>query len=248
MNSQQTIPGRIADELSRRVLREEFAPGSRLPSVRKLAAGYGVNVSTSERVLLVVQERGLAVAKDCEGIEVQDPAVTGGTALSPFLRESEGTMDRAVELVFDALVARRLLAVSVLGLLAEQAAETYLSTVENAVETFAKVVDHSPSDLVELSRTETGIIRALLLTTNRPAILAIFNDITVMLATNASALAAIYANPDLTLAAWRALVQKAQTGDIRPYAHMAEAVLEGMAVNIVTAFRMNHQATTEKNA
>ncbi|MFT6400540.1 MAG: hypothetical protein ACJAYU_005318 [Bradymonadia bacterium] len=104
-----------------------------------------------------------------------------------------------------------------------------------------------PTDLRALSRAETAIIRALLLATARPAVLAIFNDITQMLATSSGALAAIYSNLAMTISAWKAFVEQARDGDIRPYARLAESVLESMDANIVAAFRANHasQATRE---
>lgn len=247
MSKQQTVPERIADELSRRILRGEFAPGTRLPSVRNLAAEYEVNVSTVQRVLVVVQERGLAVAKDRAGIEVLDPSITGGTALWPFLLGSEGTLDRAAALLLDALAARRLLAASVVRQLAELPPDTYLEGLATAVGSFAEVVQRSPSDLRALSASETGIIRSLLLATERPAVLAIFNDITQMLAASTGALAAIYADPSLTLSAWSAFVEEARSGDIRPYAAMAEAVLETMDAKIVASFRAYHESRSTQS-
>jgi DNA-binding FadR family transcriptional regulator len=247
MNRTQTIPERIADELSGRILDGEFAPGARLPSLRALSAEYEVNVSTIQRVLVVLQERGLAISRDRAGIEVQDPNVTGGTALWPLLLASNGTADRSTALLSDALAARRLLAVSVVRQLSEQPPSTYVPALEAAVTAFAAVAEQMPTDLRALSRAETAIIRALLLATARPAVLAIFNDITQMLATSSGALAAIYSNLAMTISAWKAFVEQARDGDIRPYARLAESVLESMDANIVAAFRANHasQATRE---
>jgi hypothetical protein len=51
----------------------------------------------------------------------------------------------------------------------------------------------------------------------------------------------------MTISAWKAFVEQARDGDIRPYARLAESVLESMDANIVAAFRANHasQATRE---
>ncbi len=237
LNTLKTVPERIADELSERILSGDFQPGSRLPSVRKLAAAYEVNVSTIQRVLVVLEERGLALAKDRAGIEVLDAGVTGGTALWPILLASEGAQDRASALLRDALHARRLLAVSVLRQLGQVDSASFLPALESAVRRFAETVARDESDLGAVSAAETSIIRTLLMAANRPAVLAIFNDISGMLGASPGVLKAVYSDPQLTLGAWRAFLAEARDGDIGRYGEMAATVLEAMDENIIAAFR-----------
>jgi DNA-binding GntR family transcriptional regulator len=52
----------IADELERAIRAGEIAPGTRVPSARKLADLADVSMRTSEAALRVLKERGLTVA------------------------------------------------------------------------------------------------------------------------------------------------------------------------------------------
>src|SRR5262245_26549398 len=99
---------RIADELSRKILRGELAPGVRLPSVRTLAEREQVNVSTVQRVLVRLEERGLVTTRDRTGVEVCDPSRHGGAALWPLvLDDARRHPERALRLLDDVLETRR---------------------------------------------------------------------------------------------------------------------------------------------
>jgi GntR family transcriptional regulator len=62
----------IADQLAAEILQQELEQGSRLPSVRDLAARYGVSAKTAHAAIRELQARGLV------------RSYRGGTIVSPF--------------------------------------------------------------------------------------------------------------------------------------------------------------------
>ena len=66
----------LAEQMERRILTGVYPPGSRLPSVRELAAEAGVNPNTMQRALAQLEQEGLAKADRTAGRQVtQDTAV-----------------------------------------------------------------------------------------------------------------------------------------------------------------------------
>lgn len=57
----------LAQQLRRRIVTGEYPPGSRLPSVRELAAQAGVNPNTMQRALAQLEQEGLARADRTAG-------------------------------------------------------------------------------------------------------------------------------------------------------------------------------------
>ena len=52
----------LSQQLARRIIAGVYPPGSRLPSVRELAAEAGVNPNTMQRALAQLEQEGLAKA------------------------------------------------------------------------------------------------------------------------------------------------------------------------------------------
>jgi len=57
----------LTEQLTLRILKGEYPPGSRLPAVRELAAQAGVNPNTMQRGLAQLEQEGLAVANRTAG-------------------------------------------------------------------------------------------------------------------------------------------------------------------------------------
>lgn len=62
----------IADDLTERVRRGEYEPGSKLPTGPELAALYDISVSGAARVYLILKERGVAVGRQGKGVYVAE--------------------------------------------------------------------------------------------------------------------------------------------------------------------------------
>jgi GntR family transcriptional regulator len=67
----------IADDLTGRIRAGEYPPGSRLPTLRELADLYSISVSTVQRALSLVEDRGLIVSPQGRGIFVVDELPRG---------------------------------------------------------------------------------------------------------------------------------------------------------------------------
>lgn len=66
----------LTEQMTRRIITGIYPPGSRLPSVRELAAEAGVNPNTMQRALAQLEQDGLAKADRTAGRMVtQDTAV-----------------------------------------------------------------------------------------------------------------------------------------------------------------------------
>lgn len=80
----------VADDLRRQVAAGgRYPPGTRLPSVRRLAHEYGLAPQTVQNALRVLRQEGLVVSQQGRAYFVRDPnrPVGDGTAASAELRE-----------------------------------------------------------------------------------------------------------------------------------------------------------------
>ena len=66
----------LSEQLARRIVTGTYPPGSKLPSVRELAAEAGVNPNTMQRALAQLEQDGLAKADRTAG-----RTVTGDTGV-----------------------------------------------------------------------------------------------------------------------------------------------------------------------
>ena len=62
-----------ADDLRARISAGEFRPGTRLPSVRTLAAEYEISPQTAQNALKELRNAGLVVAQQGRAFFVRDP-------------------------------------------------------------------------------------------------------------------------------------------------------------------------------
>lgn len=70
----------LSEQLARRIITGVYPPGSRLPSVRELAAEAGVNPNTMQRALAQLEQDGLARADRTAGrLVTQDTSILEAT-------------------------------------------------------------------------------------------------------------------------------------------------------------------------
>jgi DNA-binding GntR family transcriptional regulator len=62
----------IADDLTDRIKRREYAPGEQLPTYRELMGLYNVGYTTVATVILMLRERGVVVTVPGRGTFVPD--------------------------------------------------------------------------------------------------------------------------------------------------------------------------------
>lgn len=76
LQSSRPIWQQLAEQLSRRIVTGVYAPGSRFPTVRELAAEAGVNPNTMQRALGQLESAGLVSTNRTTGRTVtEDTAV-----------------------------------------------------------------------------------------------------------------------------------------------------------------------------
>lgn len=98
----------LAQQLARRIIAGVYPPGSRLPSVREMAAEAGVNPNTMQRALAQLEQEGLARADRTAGrLVTRDVQILDAARL----REAQAVIQGYFE------------AMSALGYSREQAAE-----------------------------------------------------------------------------------------------------------------------------
>lgn len=62
----------IAADLAARITSGEYPPGSKLPSYAELALLYSVSVSTAQRAIALLQDRGVVVGATGRGLYVAE--------------------------------------------------------------------------------------------------------------------------------------------------------------------------------
>ena len=202
----------IGQELGLRIVRGELKAGARLPSVRALAVEYGVNVSTVQRVLVQMEERGLVRARPRSGVEVRDVDSVGMSSIWPLVMlDARRQPERALALLRDGLRCRRVLTLDLLPDLAGADA----GRLEGLVDEFAEVVAAQAADLVVFD-AENRILVELLQSVGRPAVLAVFNEVQQMIRSNDLLLSVIFADRVATLSIWRGMLLAMESKHIEP--------------------------------
>ena len=64
----------LTEQLTLRILKGEYPPGSHLPAVREVAAQAGVNPNTMQRAMAQLEQDGLAVSSRTAGRAVTEDA------------------------------------------------------------------------------------------------------------------------------------------------------------------------------
>lgn len=79
LDDDRPIWQQLSQQLTRRIITGVYPPGSKLPSVRELAAEAGVNPNTMQRALAQLEQDGLAKAdRTNRRLVTQDTAVLDG--------------------------------------------------------------------------------------------------------------------------------------------------------------------------
>jgi len=95
------IYSQLVEQLKRAIVSGEFAPGSRLASVRELAMDAGVNPNTMQRALTELEQHGLVFTQRTAGRFItEDSEVISTTRKQMAADQTKEYMDRMVQLGF----------------------------------------------------------------------------------------------------------------------------------------------------
>ena len=99
LNDDRPIWLQLSQQMARRILTGVYPPGSRLPSVRELAAEAGVNPNTMQRALAQLEQDGLAKADRTAGrLVTRDTAVLEGARAAEARVVMEGYFEAMAQL------------------------------------------------------------------------------------------------------------------------------------------------------
>ncbi|HXK22425.1 MAG TPA: GntR family transcriptional regulator [Myxococcota bacterium] len=209
----RTIVEETAERIAFQIASGAYTPGERLPSVRSLAAEYGINPSTVQIVLARLQSSGFVEARTGVGFLVRDIALVGGIETWRYMfRFAQRLPDRAIRLLEQTLATRRLLIAKALEGLAAQPLDSSLSSLRRAVARLELAFGSEEADLLEAAWAELHATRIALASGGQDVLLAIFNSIGEILIEIPEVLAATYGEPESHLAFWRALVADWENG------------------------------------
>jgi len=62
----------IANDIAARIAAGEYPPGTKIPSYSQLASLYSVSISTAQRAVIVLRERGLVQGAQGRGVFVRE--------------------------------------------------------------------------------------------------------------------------------------------------------------------------------
>lgn len=203
------------------ILSGAFPPGVRLPPERKLAVDFGVNRVTVRAALNTLAAEKLISIRQGSGALVERFHETGGLDVLPaWIKLARG--DDAHAAIADLLAVRRALAAVLLPKL-RQIDAAALARIEAAVQAFAAVVGEvgeGGADSARIAAADLAVLRAVLAEANSPVLSMCMNPIAAVLQGVPELRDAMFANPDVNVLGWFALVdalrdpRKSTHGDV----------------------------------
>jgi DNA-binding FadR family transcriptional regulator len=201
-----------ADALRRAILRRELAPGGRLPPERVLAGQLGVDRTTLRLALRDVARSGLLEVRHGSGHRVLDLREAGGPDLVPGLVELAREEGRLAETCTDLLALRRGLAGALLErLVARRPAEADLDAVGEAIGRLEAVAD---GPLAAVAAADLGVVSAWVAAAGSDVLAVFVQPIGRLLGSLPELAAAIYGEPRVNVALWRAMLAAVRAGEV----------------------------------
>ncbi len=195
-----------SNALKRHIFRGELVPGQRLPAERRLAETFGVNRVTVRSALDRLTTAGLLSRRQGSGYRVLDYRRTGGPELLGEIATvalEDGTL---LDLVSDLLRMRRSLARTLFEALSARLDDDGLAGIAAAVESFAEVADDDDATLAALVAADLDVLMSLLDASKSLVLPLCFNPVIRTLRDLPTLTAAMYAQPQDNLTAYRLLV------------------------------------------
>lgn len=152
----KAISESVAEQLRLAILRGEVAVGERLPPERELAPRFGTNRNTLREAIRSLEAQGLVVARQGDGVRVQDFRQSGELSLLPDLIRVANAEERT-EMLKDVLLMRRRMAVEVAGLAADRASAEHVERLR-ALMSEQRAND---GDILLTMQTDLEIYRAM---------------------------------------------------------------------------------------
>jgi DNA-binding FadR family transcriptional regulator len=199
-----------ADTLRRAIVAGDLPAGSRLPAERDLATRLGVNRTTLRSALHEVARDGLLEVRHGSGYRVADLRDAGGPDLVPALVDRARTEGRLASTCAELLAIRRGVAGALVDrLVGVRPTDPALDAVDRAIDALDAARGGS---LGAVAAADLGVVRAWIRAAGSDVLAVFLHPMGRLLASLPELAAAIYADPAVNVALWRAMVAAIRTG------------------------------------
>ena len=235
----KTMVADIAEELTRRVVGGEYAPGELMMSVRQVADEFDVNRATAQLVLGRLESLGIVVARRARGFVISDIRDSGGVDVSGYVFRLSQTPTEAFEMFRDAVDVERTIVLEALLAYATLEEPPDLAVVESGIDELESIARLDKPDHSLMFEKELGIVRHVLAALHQPFRKAVLNSIGEMILSLPEATAAYYpAEPDVRVLVWRAFVaaRKTEAGPTQSQLALFEDLLDMYHQQVIERF------------
>ncbi|WP_067813118.1 GntR family transcriptional regulator [Nocardia inohanensis] len=204
----QTVVADVADELARRVVTGEYAPGDLMPSVRQVAEEFDINRATAQLVLGRLESYGFVDAHRGRGFTVRDVRHAGGLDVyRRMFRLSMPSPQLAADMFRNIVAAERAIVLEALLDFTDTEPAVELDMLRAAVDELETLARAAEPALARMLEIEIEVVRTLLGALGHTMQRAVLNSVGDMLFEVPEAVRAYFAaSPDLHVLVWRALL------------------------------------------
>ncbi len=194
------------------ILAGEYAPGTRLPPERQLAADFGVNRVTVRSALAQLEAARLVSVRQGSGYVVRDFRREAGPDLIRDLIALARSKTAVASIVADLLAVRRSVAQLVLERLgATSVRQPALRAIARAVDALEQAAKgDAPAE--KIARADLEVARALVAATGSAVLQLFLNPVAAVLTELPALQRAMYRRPEEIVASYRMLVAWLETG------------------------------------
>lgn len=214
-----------AEVLRRRILSRELTAGQMLPGERELSEQLGVSRLTLRSALASLEAQGLIEKVHGRGNRVLDYRERGGVELvAHLLRHAIDGGEMPLAMLGDLLELRRIIAVELLGLVAERSTPAALLELQQHCDAMKAVVD----DAGEFMRLDLHFARLLVRAAGNLSLELLYNTVQRIVRENPSFEPAFSVNAKATVMTYEGLLLLLRSRDPERVRAQARALLEPM--------------------
>ncbi|WP_245974348.1 GntR family transcriptional regulator [Thermomonospora umbrina] len=194
--TRSSVVDEVTDQIAFQIASGRWEAGERLPSIRRLAAEYGINPSTVQLVLGRLRAAGFVEARQGLGVVVRDIQVHGGIETWQYLfRFSRRLPDLTVRILQDVLEALRVFYGDALRKFVADPDAYELRPVLGALQRLELVAAAETPMAEDMHRAVLQLLRSGLAMTGGGITLGVLNSLGGMLSEVPEVLDALYADP-----------------------------------------------------
>ncbi|WP_433662216.1 FadR/GntR family transcriptional regulator [Nocardia sp. CA-128927] len=177
-----TVVDDITEQLAYRIAAGSYQPGELLPSVRQVAAEFGVSTPTANSALGRLAALGFVEARRGLGYLVRDIQLYGGIDTWRFMfRFAHRVPDRAAKIFADIIDVDHMLVMEAIRAVAREPRRYDMSRAVHALDRLELLVGDDKSGLTDIMAAELHMLRCMFAALGKPGYLSLFNTVGQML-------------------------------------------------------------------